>query len=399
MTTPPTFRRLWQPPARFEDRATDRRISFLELFFDLVFVVIVAQMAHRLAEHPDWAGVGWFVFLFYAVWSSWINGTLYYDLHGTNDLSVRVFTFAQMLAVAAMGVFVGDVPGEGSVGFALAYAVNFVILVVIWFRTGLHDPDHRAASNPYSAAYLLSALLFLASVFVSEPGRYWVWAFALVIQISGQVIAFRRWTPPESQPGEAVIAVTPPLVERLGLFVIIVLGEVIVGAISGMADLPELDVDGMVIGLLGVLVAIGLWWLYFDLVSHHLPISRKSQLWLNLHFPLVVAIAAGGAGVLNTVEHAAEPLPGNVRWLLVSAMALAVLSVTALTLTLEVRSLRPEVYRRADLTMLGSVALTLGLGLTTWGAKPTLAAMVALLLAPVAVGLFVWIRHVPVDGG
>ena len=111
MTTPSRFR-LWQPPGRFEDRPTERRISFLELFFDLVFVVVVAQLSHRLAEHPTWEGVGWFVFLFFAVWSSWTNGTLYYDLHGTNDVSVRVFTFAQMLAVAMMGVYIGSVPGR-----------------------------------------------------------------------------------------------------------------------------------------------------------------------------------------------------------------------------------------------------------------------------------------------
>src|SRR5438105_2728309 len=78
-------RRFWSPPARFEDRPTDRRVTFLELFFDLVFVVVIAQLAQRLAANPSWAGVGWFVFLFYAVWSSWINGTLYYDLHGTSS--------------------------------------------------------------------------------------------------------------------------------------------------------------------------------------------------------------------------------------------------------------------------------------------------------------------------
>ena len=124
MTEPSTFRRLWQPPGRYEDRATDRRVTFLELFFDLVFVVVVSQLARRLAAHPSWSGVGWFVFLFYAVWSSWLNGTLYHDLHATNDLSVRVFTFGQMLAVAVMAVFIGDIPGDGATGFALAYAVN-----------------------------------------------------------------------------------------------------------------------------------------------------------------------------------------------------------------------------------------------------------------------------------
>jgi low temperature requirement protein LtrA len=388
MTTPSRFR-LWQPPGRFEDRPTERRISFLELFFDLVFVVIVAQLSHRLAEHPTWEGVGWFTFLFFAVWSSWTNGTLYYDLHGTNDVSVRVFTFAQMLAVALMGVFVGSVPGEGEAGFALAYAVNVLVLVFIWFRTGVHDPTHRAASNPYSGFYLLSALTFAGSIWVSPPGRYWLWALGLALQVIGQIVAFRRWTPPESQGGDAVIAVTGSLVERLDLFVIIVLGEVIVGSVTGMAGVEVLDLDAAAAGMLGVLVAIGLWWIYFDLVSLRQPISRYSQLWLNLHFPLVVAMTAGGAGVLNTVERPSGELPDEVRWLLVGAMSVAIVTVALLTRTLEARARAPEIYLRAELTMYGSALLALAVGLTGWGANPTLMTMVILLLAPVVVALLV----------
>jgi low temperature requirement protein LtrA len=378
------------------DRDTERRVSFLELFYDLVFVVIVSQLAHRLAVEPTWAGVGWFVLLFYAVWSSWINGTLYYDLHGTDDVSVRVFTFAQMLTVAVMGVFVGDIPGTGSAGFALAYGVNVALLAVIWFRTGLHDPSHRTASNPYSAAYLLAALVFVGSAMVEPPGRYWLWALALAIEVLGQVIAFARWTPPESQGGEAVIATSPALVERMGLFVIIVLGEVIVGAVTGMASSRPLDSDELVIGMLGVLVAIGLWWIYFDAVSHREPISRRTQLWSYLHFPLVVAIAAGGAGVLNTVEHASQALSDPVRWLLVGSLAVAMATVCALTFTLEARADAPDVYRAVEATLAVSVVLVLGVGLTGWGAKGTLEAMVLLLLAPVAAGIMVWLKRYPV---
>jgi low temperature requirement protein LtrA len=179
----------------------------------------------------------------------------------------------------------------------------------------------------------------------------------------------------------------------MGLFVIIVLGEVIVGAINGMADIRPLHLDGVVIGLLGVLVAIGLWWLYFDLVSHNAPVSRLTQLWLYLHFPMLVAIAAGGAGVLNTVENSSAPLPDSVRWLLVGSLATAVVSVTALTLTLQVRTRYPEVYRMAGWTLVVSAALMLVVGTTGWGAKATLGALVLLLLAPVTVGIVVWLRH------
>jgi low temperature requirement protein LtrA len=394
-----TFRRLWQPPARFEDRATDRRISFLELFFDLVFVVVISQLAQRLAAHPTWSGVGWFVFLFYAIWSSWTNGTWYHELHGTNDVSARVFTFAQMLAVAMMAAFVAHVPGSGSDGFALAYAANVLILVILWFRTGLHDATHRAASVPYSLAYLVSAVLFAVSAAVDDPLTYWLWAAALAAQVAGQMIAFRRWTPPESQAGDAVIATTPSLIERIGLFVIIVLGEVIVGAVHGMAEVAELREGGIVIGMLGVLVAIGLWWIYFDLVSHRAPVSRLTQLWLYLHLPLVIAIAAGGAGVLNTIEHAAGDLPDSVRWLLVGSLAVAVLAVTLIIGTLQTKRSYVEIYRPAEVALVVSAVLSLAVGLTDWGAKASLAAMVLLLLAPVVTGILVWVKRGDEDFG
>lgn len=387
---------LWRPPGRFAERDPDRSVTFLELFFDLVFVAIIAQLAHALGGDPSWSGVGWFVFLFYAVWSSWINGTLYHDLHGIDDLSTRVFTFAQMLAVAVMAVHAGDVPGEGTNGFALGYAANSVLLVILWFRTGQHDPSHRPASVPYSIAYLCSAALFASSALIEPPLTYWMWGAALLLEILGLVIAFARWTPPESQGGDAVIATSPSLIERMGLFVIIVLGEVVVGSVNGMAHSVPLDADEIVIGLLGLLVAVGLWWLYFDLVSHRAPVSRFTQLWLYLHLPVVMAIAAGGAAVLATVEHAAEPLPAEVRWLLVGSLAVAMLSVTALTLTLEARREYEPVYTAAELSMLVAAAAAVAVGFTDWGAPASLVAMVALLLATVYTGLRVWARMTPV---
>ena len=393
MTSNPAFRRLWRPPGRFEDRDPHRSVSFLELFFDLVFVAVIAQLAHRLADHPSWEGIGWFVFLFYAVWSSWLNGTLYHDLHGTNDLSIRVFTFAQMLAVAVMAVHAGNVPGDGTAGFAIGYAANGFVLVLLWSRTGLHDPHHRPASVPYSIAYLVSAALFAGSVFVEAALTYWMWAGALLLELLGFVVAMYRFEPPESRGGEAVIYATPSLIERMGLFVIIVLGEVVVGAINGMAAIRPLDLNETVVGLLGVVVAIGLWWIYFDLVSHRAPVSRFTQLWLYLHLPMVIAMAATGAAVLNTVAHAAEPFPDEVRWLLVGSIAVVTLSVVALTLVLAARRENEEVYGTADRALLVSVVLLLALGLAGRGAKMTLGAAAVLLLIPVAAGLAVWAKR------
>jgi low temperature requirement protein LtrA len=108
------------------------------------------------------------------------------------------------------------VPGDGSDGFAIGYALNTLILVVLWFRTGIHDPSHRPASVPYSIGYLLSAVLFGASVFVEPPFSYWMWAMALLVELGGFAFAMYRFTPPETQSGEATIATTPSLMSAWG---------------------------------------------------------------------------------------------------------------------------------------------------------------------------------------
>lgn len=105
----------------------------------------------------------------------------------------------------------------------------------------------------------------------------------------------------------------------------------------------------------------------------------------------MIAIAAGGAAVLNTVEDANEPLPGAVRWLLVGSLAAALVSVVLLTETLEAKVTYPEIYRAADLVMVAGAVLSRGVGLTDWGAKAGMGAMVVLLFAPVIAGLMVWL--------
>jgi hypothetical protein len=95
------------------------------------------------------------------------------------------------------------------------------------------------------------------------------------------------------------------------------------------------------------------------------------------------------------VEHAADTLPDTVRWLLVGALAVAIVVVAALTRTLAARRETPRTYRTAEIALLASALLVLGVGLTGWGARATLGSLVVLLMAPVGVGLLVWTRHTP----
>lgn len=384
---PSAWRRLWEPPAAIKAaRSGDRRIAFLELFFDLVFVVLVAQLAHHLADHPSWSAFAWFAFLFFIVWSSWLNGSFYHDAHGTNDLSIRVFTFAQMLALAAMGAFVGQVPGSGDVGFAAAYAANSVVLAVMWFRTGLHDPPHRAGAYPYAAAFLVGAALFVASTFASGPVVYVLWAAAVAIQASAAVPAIRIL-----RVEFGSIYATPSLIERFGQIVMIVLGEVVAGSIIGMANREPTSLHVVAIGLLGVLIAVALWWLYFDLVSEHMHQRGKGLWWLYLHYPLIIGIAGVGAAVLAAVERVGEPDSASVRWLTVGTTALALVCIAALAHMVDGRPSQVRANRNAQVAVVGSALAILGVGLIPADSGATITLVLLVLLVPITFSAVVWL--------
>ncbi len=396
------FRQWWQPPRDIAHRPDHRQVTFLELFYDLVYVVLIAELTHALASHIDLEHIGNFLFLFVIVWWAWINGTIYHDIHGNNDIRTRMFTFMQMFCVASMAVFAHDALGDTSVGFALSYAAFQLILTYMWWRTGVHDPNHRPLSTPYTIAFLLTTTLFIISVFVEAPLRFYLWAFAVLLSvtlpITLTITLFNRSrnNPVIQNQLELSRTATASLVERFGLFTIIVLGEVIVAVVQGVAEHHGLTLEVGLIGGIGMAIAIGLWWLYFDFVSHRLP--HKGYLhyggWLYTHLSVTGGIAVIGASVLNVVEHAGEPLPTDVRWLLVIAIALTLAGIALLIETLQLPDELRQTFRIGQVVMLIAGIVIFVLGFTILETLPLLIVIIVLMLAPVFFGFLSWIKAI-----
>ena len=391
-----TFRSWWQVPRRASDPIDHRTVSFLELFYDLVYVMLIAQVAHVLAGHADLAGLGRFVFLFLIVWWAWLNGTLYHDLHGNNDIRTRLFTFLQMIAVAAMAIFAHDALGETSVGFALSYAGFLIVLAYLWWRTGVHDPTHRPLSRPYVIAFLVSIALFIGSVFVPAPMRFYLWGASLLLSLVLPSLSglLTPDDPAVRAQREQAFILSESAEERFGLFTIIVLGEVIVGVINGVQEAHHFDWTIGITALLGMLVAIGIWWVYFDFLSHrHARTGPTSALtWSYLHLPLTMSITATGAAVLNVTAHVGDPLSDDVRWLLVGAVAVAFVTIALLLRSVRSTDEFRAIHRVGGLTILGAGIAAGLLGFTSLETIPLLVVLVGIMLVPVASGLWVWMK-------
>lgn len=396
-----TFRQWWQIPRRASEQIDHRTVTFLELFYDLVYVVLIAELAHTLAGHVNGTGLFHFVFLFVMVWWAWLNGTMYHDIHGNNDIRTRVFTFLQMIAVAAMAVFAHDAMGETSAGFALSYAAFLLILTYLWWRSGVHDENHRPLSRPYVRGFLITVLLFVASIFVPAPWRFYLWGVGLLISIvlpaynAGQ----GRHSPEIAEQIAYAYDISPSGVERFGLFTIIVLGEVVVGVVQGLSSHHHLTWQVGSAGVLGMLIAIGLWWVYFDTVSHRKPRVNSGAVlsWLYLHLLLTISITAVGAAVLNMVEHAGEELPGDVRWLLTGAIAVAFVTIALLIQTVQIDDDVRPILRTGSVVVLVAGIVIGVLGVSTLETMPLLLSAIALMLAPIVFTIWLWIKRIALE--
>ena len=398
------FRIWWQYPREIGDRSEHRSVSFLELFYDLVYVVLIAELAHSLAGHIDFKHLGEYFFLFIIVWLSWFNGMSYHDIHGNNDIRTRIFTFIQMACVSLMAAFAHGALDETSTPFALAYGAFQLTLTFLWWRVGVHDRVHRGIAYPYSLAFLLATFLFVGSVFLPASMRPYFWsASVLITLVLPSVVLWTDHGHDEVRKEQQKLLVgSPSMVERYGLFTIIVLGEVVVGVVSGLGSNHHFSFSMISVALLGILIAASLWWVYFDFVSHRIPIARRLPVtsWTYLHLPLTAAIAAAGAAILNVVEGYDETLLGEVRWLLVGSIAASLLCIGLIILTLQLKSTIRSAFLNGSRIMVGNAILVAFLGLYPVPTVLLLILLCVFLLLPVYFGIRVWLQfNVDEEGG
>jgi low temperature requirement protein LtrA len=329
-TTDGRFKRwFWRPPRPHGESIADRQVSSLELFYDLVYVTVVAQAAHHLAGHVSVRGLAEFAVVFALVWIAWTNGSLYLELHGREDGRTRSIVFAQMSILVLLAVFTEHAADTSGRSFALVYAIFLVLQTGLWYTVWRQDrrdhPEYQAATGGYVVGMAVSVAVILASALVPATPRLVVWAGFAVAWIVGIVLA--------SQGARAGLHLgmtpTDSLVERFGLFTIIVLGEVVFGVVDGLSS-AERDGKTVTTGMLALWLGFGLWWIYFDLVGRRLPRADGGALlsWLLSHLPITGSIAAAGAGMVSLIGHAHDPrTPAGTSWLLAGAVATALLAL------------------------------------------------------------------------
>jgi low temperature requirement protein LtrA len=374
---------LWSPPRAHGEVIADRTVSSLELFYDLVYVAVISQAAHHLAEHVTARGFVEFTIVFGLIWAAWVNGSLYLELHGREDGRTRSAVFLQMGVLVLLAVFTADAAGDSGTGFALVYAAFLAVMTWLWYSVRRQDrfdhPEFLAPAGRYVLGMAVAALVIVASAFLPDGPRLVVWAGFCIAWLVGIALIGRLAVAHEGLPP------TDSLVERFGLFTIIVLGEVVFGVVDGLSTA---DRDGRVIvtGMLALGIGFGFWWIYFDLVGRRPPRRDGGALvtWLLSHLPITLSIAAAGAAMVSLVSHAADArTPASTGWLVAGSVALGLLALARAEQALVDADRYAVVYRPLRIAMAGAAAAALAIG---W-ARPA-PWLLALLLVVILMALW-----------
>jgi low temperature requirement protein LtrA len=287
----------------------ERHATWYELYFDLVFVAAVSQLATALSREPTLTGFLRFAGLFFPITWAWAGFSFYANRFDTDDVVYRLVKATAMLAIAALAVSVHSVMsgGQGSVAFALSYVVTRTCLLALYGRARRHATGRgRRMIDVYLAGFSGGVLLWLVSIAVSGPARYWLWAAALALELGATPVLGWR-----ALGGAAVNA--PHITERFGQFFIIVLGESVIAVVAGITG-THFSAATSVVAVAGFVIALCLWWIYFDLADTSV-VGRGliGLVYVYAHFPLLAGVASIGAGTRLAITQPARPASAPAR--------------------------------------------------------------------------------------
>ena len=381
---------LWLKPPQLRTRADEvdrRHATWLELFFDLVFVVAIAELGHQLVVDHSFFGFLRFAGLFIPVFVAWQGFMAYADRFDTDDLAFRLAVFCAMLAIAAMAVLIGDVAlGRNTTAFVLAYVTIRCLMLALYARAWFAVPEARPLIRFYGLGYALGVAIWLSSLAVPPPLRYVVWGIALTEELSLPPLTTRLH--------HRIRTSASHLPERWALFTLIVIGESVVAVALETAG-ARWHAASAAAAVLGFAAVVGAWWLYFDRQADVVLTGSTASvvIYSYAHIPLLIGLAGMSAGVRLLIEHASDPhlgleptaaLLGGVILYLLALMATRAVTVSG-------------AHRRGRQLKLAAIAVLIGLLLAQGALSPLLpAAGVAIVLGALVYAERVAIGYAPV---
>ena len=308
MSTAEAAGRPWRQVMRPRHPEEPHRVAtVLELFFDLVFVVAIAQAAvgleHAYVEHHVATGIVYYAIVFFAIWWAWMNFTWFASAYDVDDVPYRLLTLLQMAGALTMAAGIGDAMTEHHYTVMVSgYVIMRIAMITQWLRAAACDPQRRTTALRYAGGIAVAQVCWVGWLWIPAKLQipFFV-VFALVELAVPAVAEFRVNTPWHPHH----------IAERYGLLTIIVLGESILATTMSVQTARTEGGGGLELYLLagaGLAIVFSMWWIYFDQPAPDLLTSlAKALKWGYGHLVIFAAVAAVGAGLqLAVVVHSGE---------------------------------------------------------------------------------------------
>jgi low temperature requirement protein LtrA len=308
----------------------DERVTPLELFFDLVFVLAITQCTALMSAHPTWSGLAQGMLVLGVLWWSWIGYSWLTSVVDPEEGAVRFAIFGAMAAFLIVAITVPKAFGDLALPFALAYGAVRAAHIALFVLASRDDSALRHSVAGLAVSTAIGVGLLLGASFLDGLAQGALWLLALSLDMAGPLffIDSSGW---RLMPAH--------FAERYGLIIIIALGESIVAI--GVGAHAHLTLGIAAAAVLGIGIAAALWWMYFDvvaLVSRRRLISAPEGCERNemardsysyLHLPMVAGIVLVALGLKTTLGHVDESLHAVPAFALLGGVAIYLLGLVA----------------------------------------------------------------------
>jgi low temperature requirement protein LtrA len=308
------------------------RVTPLELFFDLVFVLGFTQCTALIVEHPDWDGIGQGMLVLAVLWWAWVGYAWLTSVVDPEEGAVRIAIFAAMAGLLVVALSVPQAFGDRALAFAIAYGVVRAGHIALFVLASRDDPALRRSVWGLAIGSAIGVGLLAGASFLDGAPQAALWALAILLD----------WGEPALFGSEGWKLVPAHFAERHGLVIILALGESIVAL--GVGATVGLTAGVIAAAVLGIALASALWWIYFDVVAlvterrltgaaegrERNTLARDSYSYL--HFPMVAGIVLVAFGLEQTLAHVDDPLHTEPAFALLGGISIYLLAHVALRL-------------------------------------------------------------------
>lgn len=269
---------------RLPSEEVERHATWLEIFFDLIFAVIVIKISDRLSNHLTPIGILQCAALFIPVMWTWASYTVFAARFDNNDGIHWLMTFVIMFAGVIMAIQIPVALEKGATGFAIGFLIAQISLLLLYSRTLYDSLTPKNVTMLYMIGFGLGGVCWIISLLFDPLIKFILWTIGMCIYLLIPWIGRKRTL--SKVPLDAVY-----IPERFGAFTIIIMGQIIASVVFGLESASWYP-SSVLTSILAFILAILIWVQYFRFtqVADYKCTLGSGQPYIYTHIPLIISL-------------------------------------------------------------------------------------------------------------